>query len=99
MGFGIGAERIGMVIKAPRREREGGSERSEQGAGVGIGIGAERPLIELEPPPGVGGGSERSERGEGWGRADGTHMAQNESGRNAPPFCEERAKRGQRGGR
>jgi hypothetical protein len=47
---------IANVIKAPHREWEGGSERSEQGAGVGIGILAERPLMVLKPPPGVGGG-------------------------------------------
>ena len=33
---------IANVIKAPHREWEGGSERSEQGAGVGFGILAER---------------------------------------------------------
>ena len=33
---------IANVIKAPHREWEGGSERSEQGEGVGFGTLAER---------------------------------------------------------
>ena len=34
----------------------GGGRPNRPGVGVGIGIGAERPLIVLEPPPGAGGG-------------------------------------------
>jgi hypothetical protein len=59
---------IANVIKAPHREWEGGSERSEQGAGVGIGILAEQPLIVLEPPTGSGrGAASEASRGQGWG--------------------------------
>ena len=59
---------IANVIKAPRWEREGGSERSERGAGVGIGILAERVSMVIKAPRREReGGSERSERGAGVG--------------------------------
>ena len=59
---------IANVIKAPHREWEGGSERSEQGAGVGIGILAERVSMVIKAPRREReGGSERSERGAGVG--------------------------------
>ena len=59
---------IANVIKAPRREREGGSERSERGAGVGIGILAERVSMVIKAPRREReGGSELASGGRGWG--------------------------------
>ena len=92
------------VIKSPPQGAGGGQRAiASGGRGWGLGFwrsGDTRPQSILSPPPGAGGGQRAQRAGGGGGEGvDGMHMAQNESGRPAPPFCEVRAKRRQRGGR
>ena len=83
VGIGILAERVRMVFKPP----------------PGAGGGSERSDGPTRAPKREGRGRTGASGGRGGERVAGVHMAQNESGRNALPFCEARAKRGQRGGR
>ena len=101
-GWGLGFWRSGAtrpqsISKPP--PGVGGGRPNRPGAGVGIGILAERGRMEFKPPPGVGGGRpNRPGVGVGTGPLV-THVSRMKADATRPLFCEVRAKRGQRCGR